>query len=531
MAGVAIVSVLGLSTWGLARALDDSKALTAMESWRAHTSEARRHLERGSHKRAIAELKISDALRPDSPETALLLAGAYVRINQYRKGENQLQIAVDRGYRPEAADADNAQDQYLLGLYLMTKNKLPGYPEACVAIERAFELDPNLREAWYALRQMRSALGDYEGAAIAIEEFRKGLTIGDPMAKYSSALALEHQNQPEEALAALSDLLLVAPETTEDWDPFMARRAKGRLELLSGDFAVARTTLQQVVEAVPDDSDSLNNLGWACLAEAMGKEKGTPERTSLLEQAQAAAQRALDLDWDKRHALRILAFVEHAHGSDGTRPAFEALRDFDAADPKLHVILRAEEEHQALTLWANGQYPESVAACNGALQAGVESWILHTLIAQDLFFGGTEEAYRAGMDHANNAAQIWRDSQTPSRQAAFSFSIGRWNSPPLVQGMLVNRFHLAVLLDDSALAQEAREELESHLIDSPIVTEVEALNYADSLIRSPNAELRDLDRAQEVFDLYVSLSGGAEGAWPAGHEPTVQVIQAALKDR
>ena len=115
--------------------------------------------------------------------------------DSYRAVERELTKAEARGYNPKQASPDSAREQYLLGLYIMTKERLPGYPSAIQAIERAITLDPGIREAWYTLYQMRSATGEHELAEAALEEFRRGLTLGDPQTQYAAALAQEQRGQ------------------------------------------------------------------------------------------------------------------------------------------------------------------------------------------------------------------------------------------------------------------------------------------------------------------------------------------------
>lgn len=535
--GGALVTVLALSTWGLSRALSSSQAGKNFESWRVHVSEAGRLMERGSNMRAIAELEKADGLRPDSPETALLLAGAYVRMNRYRAAERQLQDAIERGYDPSQASPDSARDQYLLGLYVMTHERAPGYREAIAAMRRAAELDPDLDEVWYPLYQMHSALEEHDEAAAAIQEFRKGLTLGDPQAEYAAALAMEQRRRPVEALGAIDALLSRVETTNQDWDPFMAKRAKGRLELVNGNFEAARAILGEVVESVPDDSDSLVNLGWACLAAATRAELESEHKRELLAQAESAATHALEIDWSKEGPLRTLAFVEHERRVPDPRPAFEALRDFDPEDPYLDRIEVSKEEAQALSLWANGQYEESVAHCRATLERNIDSWLLHSLIAQDLYFTATEEAYKEGIKHLNEAVEAWRRlvseaaAQKERTVGSFRFAIDSWDRSDLVHSMLVFRFYLAALLEDASVATDARNELDFYLIANPITSEESALNYAEALVSSPDPDLRDLDRAQELYDVFLSVTSHEEGNWPAAYEGTIRNIQAALEAR
>ncbi len=535
--GGALVTFLALSTWGLSRALSSSQEGKNYESWRVHVSESGRLMERGSNTRAIAELEKADSLRPDSPETALLLAGAYARLNRYRAAERQLQHAIERGYDPSQARSDSARDQYLLGLYVMTHERSAGFGEAAAAMQRAAELDPDLDEVWYPLYQMYSSLEEHEKAAVAVEEFRKGLTLGDPQAQYGEALALEQRRQPLAALGKLDALLTRVEATQQDWDPFMAKRAKGRLELSTGDFEAARTTLREVVESVPADSDSLVNLGWACVAAASEADPDSETRRQLLAEAEAAARHALEIDWNKEGPLATLAIVEHLRNQPDPRPALEAFREFDPSDPRIEELERSRDEERAISLWADGQYEECVSHCRSSLESHVGSWLLHSLIAQDLFFVGTMEAYQEGLLHMNQAVENWRQTTGEATRAeantfgSFSITIEEWNRSNFAEAMLVFRFYLAALVEDAATAQDARNELEAHLLANPIPDGENALNYAEALVMSPDKELRDLERAQEMLDTYLDVSGVQEGAWPEQYAPTIENIRAALRDQ
>lgn len=533
--GGGIIVVLALSTWGLSRALSTSQQGKDFESWRVHVTEASRLMERGSNSRAVAELEKADALRPDSPETALLLAGAYVRMNRYRAAESELAKALTRGYDPSQASPDSARDQYLLGLYIMTKERAAGYPRAAQAVERAVVLDPDLREVWYALYQMRAAMGEHELAAVALEEFRKGLTLGDPQAQYAAALAMEQRRQPEQALSALHNLLTSVDQTNANWDPFIAKRAQGRLELRTGNFSAARAILIEVMGAVPEDSDSLVNLGWACLGEAMRAEAGSEQRSQLFEEAETAARVALELDWNKEGPLRVLAIIEHERDAARPRPALEALRQYDSTDPTLLTLERIREENRALAAWNAEQYEEAVAHCHSALSQGVESWLLHSLIAQDLYFAATEEAYREGLEHLNEAVRLRdranRRSSTTNElpMASVHLSDGSWNRGDFVHAMLVFRFFLAALLDDTQIATEARIELDGYLAHAPLVDQSNALNYSEALVSSPSVELHDKERSQEMFQAFLNISGFGEGEWPESYTSTIESIRSAWK--
>ena len=524
---VAVVCVLALSVLGLSGALSSARQRRALASWHAHVSEARRHLERGSHQQALREFEIADALRPDSPETPLLIAGVLMRSNCYNDAQRMLDTAEERGYRPDQARVNHANDQYLRGIYLMTHNR-GDYLQASQAVEEALRLDPNLHEAWYPLYQMRAAVGDHGGALEAIQEFRKGLTIGDPQARYAAALAKEHSGQAPEALADLAKLLIDAPEETTDWSPYMALRAQGRIALLVGDYELAQSALQNAILLIPDDSDSHVNLSWTYLARAVHPDTDPSRQAEFFDRATAAATVALGLEWSERQPLRVLALVDYYQGEYQGSSAIDRLREMDPDDDVLVQLDQGEWIAKALELWDNGQFPEAVAACESALDTGRNSWVARSLIAQDLFFVGGEKAQREGLEHSNLAAADWDLASPGKSMNTFRLKGIYRDQPHLVQNMLVFRFYFAALLDEESIAQEAQQQIEDYLIEHPFETEAELLNYAESLVMSPNSKLRDVERTKELMQQFLVQFDFTEGDWPAELAPTIENILRAI---
>ena len=334
-------------------------------------------------------------------------------------------------------------------------------------------------------------------------------------------------------MSTLNTLLSSSGSSNADWDPFSAKRAQGRLELQTGNFARAREILAEVVEHSPDDSDSLVNLGWAYLGSAMNADPGSEQRLLLIEEAEAAARSALEVDWDKKGPLSILAIIEHQQEDPGPNPALEALREYDPTNSIFLALDRIKEEDQALSYWDAGQYEDSVRHCRAALDRGIESWLLRTLIAQDLFFSATEEAYRESLEHSNEAVVLWdrvnREEASNDTPGSFSISWQGWNRGDFVHAMLIFRFHVAALLTETGTAIEARNKLEEYLALAPFDNESNFLNYSEALVSSPLMELRDQARSEEMLDRYLEFSGVEEGAWPEHYAATIEAIRSAWK--
>ncbi len=529
---VGAAAVLGLSTWALFGALHASQGETTVETWRVHVLEARRLLERGDHGAANRELALADGLRPSDPSTALMMASAAVRGTDYREAERLVGVAIDRGYDPLAAGFEDAQDQYLLGLYLMTHGRKPRYSEAIDALERAVEVDPTRREVWFPLYQMRRALKDSGGALAALLEFRKGLTIGDPQTTFVDALVSELEGDSATALSELESLISEVEADQGDWDTYMTQRAKGRMQMLEGDYSGARNTLQKVVDSKPSDHDSLVILANCAYLQAVEEGTSDLDRSQLLMEAAQSAESALALGWDPRRSLGVLALVQRRQDPETPSPALAELRELDPEDEILRQLDRNDLVTEAMGLWGNGQYPEAIAACEAALQTGFDSWPARTLMAQDLYFVGTQEAYREGLEHLNSAVEDWqsgvRGRSGPSQVA----SAGPWlKDHVLVQTMWIYRFSLAALAGEHAIAKESRERLEAYLVEHPMVTYPEMLNYAEALVQVIPEELRDRERAQALLDQYMEMAGISEGAWPPEYGPTIESIRAGIEDR
>lgn len=514
----------------LVGALGTSQEQTSIAEWERHVLEGRAHIERGDYASAESTLELADTLRPGEPTVPLLLASAAMRRSRYRQAEDFVQEAQSRGFDPEAASPELAEDQFQLGLYHFAHGRFNAYARAESALRRAVELDPGLRDAWFPIYQIRRAKEDPEGARDALLEFRKDLVFGDPLFRRVQALMLECEGKYDEARDVLLELA-ADPELPKS----AARRFGlsgdlGRMHMYAREFELAAARLEDAVREDPEDFDSWNNLAKSSLGHYLAQRRSGSTTPALIDRAEAAALQALELCTDRRSSLQSLALVEHFRepGTD-SRPALADLREFDAEDQIVKSLESLTLYRLGWNAWKEGRYQDATQHLEACLELDPNNFVARLLVAQDYHFAGTEDGWNQSLEHLDIALELWqqRDIRNfgPSivLQTAHGLDNAAW-----VQVMLVTRFASAVYLENVEVAKESERLLEQELAVTAFTDYAEQLTYAEALILSDNPELRNEARAKALLDDYLDRSGAPEQGWPQAYDETIRAIQRGI---
>ena len=490
--------------------------------WRGYIKDLRYAVDRGQHERAEGYLSQADAILPDRPDGALHLASGLAQACRYREAEDWVRVALERGYEPDADAGESAEAWYHRGLYLMTVGRVPAYGEARESFERAADLEPSLQGVWLPLYQVRKVLGDADGAIQALDQYLLGLDIGDPYALVIRALLHEMRGE----LAAAIDLLgalLEDPSDEAQWlleGPF--NRHLGRVLLASGQHDDAEEYLRRAVAAEERDNDAWVNLALLHLERA--ESRASPEESSVeLARAEVAAIRALDLKPGLPDACELLAhvLVRRRELADPADPLLEdlitqALRAIEAletADPESLVseLLRAQLHFlEGRDDRGRGWYPQARGSFERCLELDPYHVPAAGLLAHDLFYEDSWAEALAVSDEAWNAIVMGGE---PFR-----------GGPQWLQVLMVYRFGAASALELGDVAEEARDALEEHLVDTPFVSDAERVTYAEFLAVSRLPNVKDCGRAMELLDEFFERVGRNRASWPSAFVETIEII-------
>ena len=517
------VAVLAVVVVLLLGALDTSQDQARMERWRNLTGEARRHVERGDLAAAQAALDDADRVLPGRPDTALILAGAVARRTRYREAERHLAEAERWGYNPDSVDRTSARELYLEGLFHFARGRLPAYEKAAASFEQALALDTEFVDAWYPLYQIRTALDDYDGAVEALEQFKRGLTFGDPQSRLVEALIHESRGEAARARDVLLELQDDPALDERVLHQISAYRVLGRVLLMTRDFAGAQRALEIATESYPDDFDSQNNLGLALLGRVGSEALPTDEVLGLLDAASEAARRALEHETKKRTSLQVAAYADMyraRHGAQGTG-AIDTLRSYDPDDAALASIDAAPRFVSANALWQQGRFGEALAEYDAGLAIQPNAFLPLVRAGYQHYFEGTPESNGIALEYLDRAHELRTEPRAGWTVLGRASHV---EDPHLTQMLYVARSITAARLGETEVSAASCEALEYDLETRPFVSYADQLTYAEFLATVDDLTLADTDRAYELFEDYLERSGVSIGEWPVEYDSTVQAI-------
>ncbi len=187
----------------------------------------------GEVKKVIPLIEPLEEKNPDDKAVAYLLGMAYLRTGQSLRG----QLLVDRILR----QGDSAEAHVLMG----TAHQMAGeYTDARREYERATALNPEMPGVNALLGRTLMTVGD---TTAAMDAFRAELrrNPGDFQANLHLGVLLKQDQNNEEAMERFRRALAAKPGAAE------VRYQIGALQLIMGDVAGARETLEGVVKEEP----------------------------------------------------------------------------------------------------------------------------------------------------------------------------------------------------------------------------------------------------------------------------------------
>lgn len=143
---------------------------------------------------AVQELEDARTLAPDDPELAFALATGHLRLgNSAAAAELFAQVAALRPL---------AETQVLIG---RTYRDFREYSQARAALQRALEMNPQVRRAHYYLGTVALMLEERAGIGTAIRHFQQELRLDpeDPLVNFYLGSALAEERRFQEALPTL----------------------------------------------------------------------------------------------------------------------------------------------------------------------------------------------------------------------------------------------------------------------------------------------------------------------------------------
>lgn len=165
----------------------------------------------------------------------------------------------------------------------------------------------------------------------SVEQWRRRLAAGQPLAEYGLALALQSRNRPRQALAALDPLLAIEPDRAE----YLLLRAE--LLAAAGEDAAARTTFRDALQIYPGHrAIGLTAAEWLlatgdadeALAQLQNLQRRIPpERRLYALLAEASARTGHRVDAHRYQAERLLLEGRPADALEQLRLALAAADD------------------------------------------------------------------------------------------------------------------------------------------------------------------------------------------------------------
>jgi DNA-binding SARP family transcriptional activator/Tfp pilus assembly protein PilF len=244
--------------------------------------------DREGNERAIERFREAIRLDPHFAEAHAALAVAYShKVELFGASRNLSRIAIEAARRAIAIDPGLTTAHMALGQNLETLRRLA---DARRAYEQALEIDPAFAPAIWALAQLSTWAGDFEGGIVIAE---RALTImpGDPRPFLALGFAYYCLDLEEQAEAWYERALTVWPEFT--W----ALASLAYFRTVRGRADEARPLLDAILEGDPDSWVGMTCSGEHALL------------SGELERAREHLERAFSIDPGGRHtgSLRSVA--------------------------------------------------------------------------------------------------------------------------------------------------------------------------------------------------------------------------------
>lgn len=297
----------------------------------------------GKYDEAVADIDAVIELRPDVPGSYLVKATILREQEKYDDALAALDKAAE--HAPNSAGISQQRGE----LYRAKGD----FPKAIEHFTRVIELHPGLMlpiihraEAYLNDKQYDKALADIETvmkenpelpvahglkaqtlASLerfpeAIEELKKLTEDEEAQPEFQLQLALYYlfANQPQEAIAAYSDLL------KEDEDNFPALRGRADAYLNLGEHAKAVADFKKAIEVQPKESGLLNNYAWVL---ATSPDDNVRDGKLAVELATKACE---ETDHKESHILSTLAaaYAETGDFDKATEWSKKAIEVFDS---------------------------------------------------------------------------------------------------------------------------------------------------------------------------------------------------------
>ena len=528
-AALLVVLVVVVTLFSTQVASKDRQALEHLKQ--THVTQSLLYIDNGQLARAAAEVEQLLDLDPIDPRGHLVLAMGYARYLRFNESDAELARAVALGFRPDQVDEGSAESLYLRALYLISRRNDAAKVEAAELLSRAIAMDSDLEHAWFPLYQVRKALDDSEGAALALEAFKDTLHYGDEdIVHVVDALSSELRGEHEQAVRELE--ALCSEESAQRLVELRAHRHLGRnylqLFLQQGRddrhlLDQAESSLQQAVEEVEDDASSWAGLGLVDLLRANASDDGLA-RDGYLQRAEREARTALELDASASMAQEVLVSVALHRVLDGfdAKTADAALLDelarrldgLEALDPQSEMGRQARSDLHYLRgaiAYDRGDIPGALELFEQSARTYEQQLRGRVLLAQLLYMVSAD--YQGALRWLLEAREVWDRGVPAARLSSgtpwepfWDFSIRVW---------LLGCGDRAGELD---LALEARQSALEWLDAGQPANPEELLTLAEFLATPEHPELADCERALDIvrrFDLEAHFRReGVDGAFP-----------------
>ncbi len=190
------------------------------------------------------------------------------------------------------------------------------YEAARIELERAVRQRPGAFDPPYLLGLTCRRLGDFDRAYSALVAARENGGRRDVRATINLARLYLDQEAFDEALAAASEALELAPEAADAWIQ------KGRAELGRNDGAAALASFERATELAPENPYAWNNLGYVWI------------QLGDYDNAHAALSQATALDGARGFMFNNLGTVLEKLGADSEAfAAFQRAAELDPSHP------------------------------------------------------------------------------------------------------------------------------------------------------------------------------------------------------
>ena len=195
------------------------------------------------------KLERADVLAPGNPQVIRTLIMVDRNAGNDEKALERARVAAE-------ASPENTELAELLGEALVTGGDLDA---GRAALRRAIEIEPRNVSAQITLAELASRLGDPAGAVTTLEAAASSLPESADI-QYRLAQAYDRLGQTDDALAAYEKTISLNPEM-----PLAKNNLAYLLAEHGGDLDRALELAQQAKEAMPDDGNAADTLGWVLL--------------------------------------------------------------------------------------------------------------------------------------------------------------------------------------------------------------------------------------------------------------------------